>query len=771
MADLFEAAEYPEYLDTLPQRLKRKYEFIRAIKAGKSGITYLLRSKTDRHLYCLKTVSPALSGTEERERVRETLEKEVAILRPLTHRCLPTIYEHELKGALPYYVSTYHSGERWEDFRLSGKKLRLDEAFFVIASLIDVLEYLHSEKRQHCDLHGGNILISERVFAEGILVIDFGSGHRDSADRAETPDRGDPQFKNLQGQKQHRRQVTHSQSVSQFENYDFTALGKALAGMESAFFATAPNDQRLAYSDFCLMLQNGMNKTWAEVRSRFDHVVDPAAFLTHLDRLFVMRDGSRPRIIIPACAPIPVGDGVIALINCPVFQRLRTIKQLSFCEWQFPGGTHTRFEHSLGVFGTSHRALEFLVRNPVVKNVYTQRNIAGTLLASLVHDIGHYPFAHVIEHYAAGHFHDNQAVKKSIHHFDQTITLLNTNAALRTAIEKDWGGDALEEAKQVLDGKRGVLSQILDSAGDCDKIDYLKRDSFHCGVPYGNGFDVDEVLSSFSCSADGDRLLIKDSHVHAIEGFMIVQDQMLSAVYWHSTVRAVFAMFHAFLAGLVGDDPRILQEIVTELKECANDFDAFQRVFNGRLTKQPRDGTSQKGGRIELEPLIHMHLEASFSDIYLPLAKYSSLDRIDPRTGSPGNVFNSIVSDPNTGMTSLPIDWTMVRRLRTCFRKSFEERGLKPGRFEILVDVPWGKNQSRLLTVLNSESLLERSITDVWHLAPTIFSHPTAFSAPIRVFVAPKLYRQKENELGSIREAALEKYFNRAEMRDDTDFA
>jgi HD superfamily phosphohydrolase len=121
----------------------------------------------------------------------------------------------------------------------------------------------------------------------------------------------------------------------------------------------------------------------------------------------------------------------------------------------------------------------------------------------------------------------------------------------------------------------------LDSAVDCDKIDYLKRDSFHCGVPYGNGFDVDEVLSSFSCSADGDRLLIRDSHVHAIEGFMIVQDQMLSAIYWHPTVRAVFAMFHAFLAGLVGDEPQILQAIVAELKGCANDFDAIQRVFGG----------------------------------------------------------------------------------------------------------------------------------------------------------------------------------------------
>ena len=264
MADLFEATDYPNYLQQLPARLRRKYAFVREIKAGKSGMTYLLRSIADEHLYCLKAISPNLEKSEDRERVRLTLEKEVTILKPLFHRCLPIIYEHELKGALPYYVCTYHPGQTWEEFRLSGKKLRLEEAFFVIASLIDVLQYLHDKGRMHCDLHGDNILISERIFAEGILIIDFGSGHRVSDEKEETLDRGNPQFKNIKGQKQHRKRVLRSKSVGQFENYDFTALRKALAGMEDAFCALAPNDQRIAYTDFCLMLQDGEEKTWIE---------------------------------------------------------------------------------------------------------------------------------------------------------------------------------------------------------------------------------------------------------------------------------------------------------------------------------------------------------------------------------------------------------------------------------------------------------------------------------------------------------------------------
>jgi HD superfamily phosphohydrolase len=622
----------------------------------------------------------------------------------------------------------------------------------------------------HCDLHNDNILISQRIFAEGILIIDFGSGHRVSDERPETPDRGNPLFKNLRGQKQHRKTVVRTQSIAQFENYDYTALGKALAGMEDAFFSAAPHDQRLAFSEFCSMLQDGTPKTWTDVKDLFEHVVDPTVLLTRNDRLFVRRDGSRPRITVPGSTPVPVGDSVIAVINTPVFQRLRTIKQLSFCEWQYPGGTHTRFEHCLGVFGVTCRALEFLARSSVINSVFTQRNITGTLLASLVHDIGHYPFAHVIEHYAAAHFHEVTGVKASIHHFDHTLHLLDHDAPLKEVIAGQWGDDIAEEAKRVLEGKLGVLSQILDGAVDCDKIDYLKRDSLHCGVPYGNGFDVDEVLASFACSSNGDRLFVKDGLVHAVEGFMIVQDQMLSAIYWHPTVRAVFAMFHAFLAGLVGDDPNILKEIVIELKKCASDFEAVHHVFAERLKRQPLDGTQKLGGRSELRPLIHMHMEPNFAEIYFPVAKYSALDRINPKTRSPRNVFSSIVSPPGTGTSSLPIDWNMVRRLRTSFRRSFQERGATPSRFDILIDVPWGKNQSRSLTVVNNDTLEERAISEVWHLAPSIFNHPTAYSAPIRVFVAPWLYRQKEGELSSIRDAALEKYFDRATMKDDTEF-
>ena len=393
-------------------------------------------------------------------------------------------------------------------FPSERKKLKLSEAICVIASLIDVLEYLHTEGRTHCDLQNDNILISEKVFAEGILIIDFGSGHRDSSSSSETPDRGHAGFKNIAGQQQHRRRVKRSDAIQQFRDYDFTALGKALAGMQPVFFTDAPFDQNIAYTEFCTMLQDGTVRAWPEVRERFERVVDPGVLLTKSDHLFVLKDGSRPRITIPATIPVPVGDAVLEVINHHQFQRLRGIKQLSFCDWHFPGGCHTRFEHSLGVFAIARRALENLVGDPIINSSYEEKHIKGALLAALIHDIGHYPFAHAIEHYVAGRFFDDKEkadqVRSIAHHLNHTLRIVNDeeDGSIGQTVRKTWGEHVVGEATSIMEGRVGVLSQILDGPVDCDKIDYLKRDSWHCGVPYGEGFHIDEAIASFRAGPD-----------------------------------------------------------------------------------------------------------------------------------------------------------------------------------------------------------------------------------------------------------------------------
>jgi len=767
MSDSFEEMPFPEYLSGLAKELSPIYKFIGEIAPGKNGQTYKLETRSAHHYYCLKTISPSVTENAERERVRETLKKEVSILKALSHRCLPKVYEHNLDEGLPYYVCTFHPGATWEKFRKSDRRLKLEEAVFVVVSLIDALEYLHTNGRTHCDLHQDNILLSEKVFAEGLMIIDFGSGHRESASPELTPDRGHWAFKDVKGQGRFQQPVKRKIATDDFRANDIRAFGRALAVMERCFFSTASHDQLLCYREFCRLLQEGAFDTWHQVREQFEHVIDPNAFMTKTERFFVEKDGTRPAIPLPAADPIPVGEAILAVINTQVYQRLRTIKQLSFCEWYFPGGTHSRFEHSLGVFGVARHALSFLSRDSNFKARFTQSNVNGALLAALVHDLGHYPFAHVIEHYVAGRYSSDKSIREAIHHFNHTLSLLDSDEELRTAIGRHWGEDLTEETKRILLMKIPPLSELLDGPVDCDKLDYLRRDAHHCGVPYGTGLDTLGVLQSFRCSQSGEHLLVDSKKVPAVEGFMIVQDQMLGSVYWHETIRAVFAMFHRFLDGTVGNDAKALIELVRKLKACSSEYEALYQVIIPLLNSQPSGGSSTRGSKDELDPLIRLHRIPNFNDIYRPIAKYSSIDAVAPKRSSFNNVFDTIVRSPSSEATSVPIVWERVKRLRISYRDAFAEKRANPGRFDILVDVPWGKASNRIVTVLDDDGRIERPITEVSHLAPTIFSTPTAYAAPIRIYVSPRLFTQFEDVLNSIRTSAEERYFGKGNLRDD----
>lgn len=755
MSDMFEAT-FPEYLSPIISELTKQYKFVEDIGRGKNGQTYKIKTLSSGHCYCLKTISPNIKEESERKRIGKTLIKEVEILKPLSHRCLPTIYEHNLDEKFPYYVSTFHTGITLAKFQKEKKTLKFGEAVFVIQSLIDVLEYIHTKGRTHCDLHKNNILLSDKIFAEGLMIIDFGSGHRDSDDEYKTRDGGNFGFKNVKGQAGFRQPVNRNIAKQEFQNYDFRAFGNALALMANCFFANVSHDQLIAYNEFCGLLENGYFNEWDKVREHFDHVIDPNLFMSNTEKFFVMKDGSQHSILIPASDPIPVGEAVLSVINTNIFQRLRTIKQLSFCEWAFPGGTHSRFEHSLGVFCVTRKALSFLSRDPNFKARYNQNNINSTLLAALIHDLGHYPFAHVIEHYISARYSEDKPLRDKIHHSKHVLALLDTDTELQNAIDKSWGEEMREETKRVLENIIPPLSEILDGAIDCDKLDYLRRDAHHCGVSYGNGLDIISILRSLRCSPDTNnhKILVDSSMVPAIEGFMIAQDQMLTAVYWHKCVRAVFAMFHRFLDGVLHGDANKLVNLVEKLKRQPSEHDAFQKVIIPLLDSQKPEIKKH------LYALIKLHIEPNYKDIYKQIVKYSALDDVNPNIPQMHlNIYNMIMhKPPHSKATSALINWNFVKILRDCYRQAFREKNVILGHFDILVDVPWGKALNRVITVID-EDKKEHPITEVSHLPESIFITPIAYSAPIRVYIPPSIFERCEPMLNSIKISAEERFY------------
>jgi HD superfamily phosphohydrolase len=768
MSDLPGFFDSAAYLKPIFDEIGDKYIFEREINAGKNGITYLIRSASHGHPYCLKTVKPYIADEKERNRVKETLDKECRILKPLSHRCLPTIYESNVECELPYYICTFHPGETWNKFRRAKKTLRTEEAHFVIYSLIDAFQYLHQMGRTHCDAHEDNILISEHVFAEGILIIDFGSGHRESDPSPETPDRGHAGFKDLEGQIRFQRDVDRKSAATEFKLYDYKALGRLLALMSPVFCSNASHDQILAYREFCIILQNdSVTKDWEYVKYQFNFVVSPRFLSESTKQLFATSDGSRNCIIIPASSEIVIGDAIQKVIESAGFQRLRGIKQLSFCEWVFPGATHTRIEHSIGVFGIAKKALDFLAVDPWLKQRFTPTNMRSCLLASLIHDIGHYPFAHVIEHYVSSRYSADRELRTQVNHLAQTLKILDENEEIRTVVSTEWGGDdVIVDCKRILNGNMGVLSKIIDGTIDCDKIDYLKRDAHHCGVPYGAGFDADEVISSFRSSADGEELLVDERFVHAINGFIVAQDQMLSGVYWHERVRAIFAMFHRYLDVVIGKENYAakLTDLVKELVACRSEASALRDVI------LPLSNNSKSIPATELQNLVKMHLETDEKHSYKEIARFDYVDKHDPSIRAPENIFRTIVMTTGRfGYSGPPIDWDKVRRLRGCFIEAFEQKGIKNiGPLDVIVDIAWGKGTNRMVRVIDSDRRFSpKDITSVSHLAPSFFTDPTAFSAPIRVFVPRELYHLIADERGSYIQSVIEMFFSRAEYDDE----
>ena len=223
----------------------------------------------------------------------------------------------------------------------------------------------------------------------------------------------------------------------------------------------------------------------------------------------------------------------LQLVDTPVFQRLRYVRQLGLAYLVYPGATHTRFEHALGAYHLARLTLSLLDERGELDGVaLEERNIAQA--AALLHDVGHYPFSHALEEIGA------------LHHEQVAAPLVlggSVGAALRTTL----GPSAPE---RVLDLIRGVsespLQGLVSGSLDLDKIEYLKRDALMCGVPYGE-IDVDRLLNSLVLvdePATGRRVVgVLEKGLSALESLLFAKYQMYRNVYWHHAVRSATAMY------------------------------------------------------------------------------------------------------------------------------------------------------------------------------------------------------------------------------------
>tara|TARA_B100000963_G_scaffold81566_1_gene69448 strand:- start:4058 stop:5302 length:1245 start_codon:yes stop_codon:yes gene_type:complete len=212
---------------------------------------------------------------------------------------------------------------------------------------------------------------------------------------------------------------------------------------------------------------------------------------------------------------ISLQDGIILnLIEHPYFQRLRRISQLGLTSLIYPGALHTRFHHAIGAMHLMQKAINVLrYKGHVISNEEAE----GAKIAILLHDIGHGPFSHSLEHSIVDNISHEQL---SLFYMRKLNNEFNGKLDLAIQIFKD-------------EYSKPYLHQLVSSQLDMDRMDYLNRDSFYSGVQEGI-IGAERIINMLDVVDD--KLVVESKGIYSVEKFLIARRLMYWQVYYHKTV-------------------------------------------------------------------------------------------------------------------------------------------------------------------------------------------------------------------------------------------
>ena len=274
----------------------------------------------------------------------------------------------------------------------------------------------------------------------------------------------------------------------------------------------------------------------------------------------------------PVHGYVEVEDFALSLLDSPALQRLRYIKQLGFSYLVYPGANHTRFEHSLGTM--------FLADMASRRFGLSEDERTLVIAAALLHDIGHGPFSHASEPLMEEflrHSHDN--IAGIVHGHEENI--------LRTS------GIDPDEIYSVVAGNH-PLSGIIHGHLDVDRMDYLLRDAYYTGAPYGK-VDAQRLIRHLVRTDDG--IVLEENGINAAESLLIARTQMRPNVYFHHVSRIGESMFQLAVLEYIRKAPSgashalFFMDDATSLHTLGNcgspvAVDLVRRLYERRLYKR-----------------------------------------------------------------------------------------------------------------------------------------------------------------------------------------
>ena len=319
-------------------------------------------------------------------------------------------------------------------------------------------------------------------------------------------------------------------------------------------------------------------------------------------------------IRIPIWGHIPLSGPLKKILSHPSFLRLKGIRQLSFSQQVYPGANHTRFEHSIGVYHLMKLILQRMLTSPLALKLqddtfrFDDHNCRTILAASLLHDIGHYPHAHVIEEQTPrckGEPVFSHHEKLSSHFIFEENPATPTIAEI---LQEEWKVSPELVINLIADGSANQFGKLISGTLDPDKMDYLMRDAHHCNIPYGS-IDIERLIESFVPDPERKRFAITEKGIAPLESLLFAKYMMMRNVYWHHTSRSLSAMLRRLLQDISSEelvspaalrelfysnaDDRVLYELKRLMPDAGHPLVALledilmRRVYKRSITVQP----------------------------------------------------------------------------------------------------------------------------------------------------------------------------------------
>ena len=239
------------------------------------------------------------------------------------------------------------------------------------------------------------------------------------------------------------------------------------------------------------------------------------------------------------------------VIQSAPFQRLRRVKQLGFSEIVYPGATHSRLAHSIGVFHTARKLMRIVERH-LGPQEFSQTNANKALIAALVHDVGHGPMSHAFEEF--GDLHG----LKLAHHEDVSDALIQ-QSEISEVLQRHFGEGFAKDVAKIVNrkGPIDVYDTVVSSQFDADRLDYMQRDRLMCGTLHGV-IDFEWLISNLHIGKvvfgeddvkvdDVDTLVLGPKAIYAAEAYVLGLFQLYPTVYFHKTTRAAEKIYTQLL--------------------------------------------------------------------------------------------------------------------------------------------------------------------------------------------------------------------------------